>query len=297
MDRITRKELKTDKFAVEVEHSVEYVAAHKKQAVQYGAIALAVVLIAGGIWYYRGHQHEQRQQALAQAVDVMQAMVNPQGGPALSFPTEAAKNAASEKAFKDVYEKYPGSPEAIVAATYLGAIEVDMNKLPEAEKYFQVVADSSDKNYASLGKLSLAQLYMGGGRQADGEKLLRSLIDNPTVFVSKEQATIALARALSASKPAEARKLLDPLENRTPGGRAGGDHAAWPVAGAVGECSPRFGSTSARAGDADIRSSIILTGTPSSATATASFTRAPSGAWKPRRRYSRRACRIISATG
>jgi len=216
VDRITRKELKTDKFAVEVEHSVEYVAAHKKQAFQYGAIALVVVLIAGGIWYYRSHQHEQRQQALAQAVDVMQAMVNPGGGPGLTFPSEAAKNAASEKAFKEVYDKYSGSAEAIVAATYLGAIETDMNKLSEAEKYFQIVADSSDKNYASLGKLSLAQLYMGGGRQADGEKLLRSLIDNPTMFVSKEQATIALAHGLTSSKPAEARKLLDPLKTERP---------------------------------------------------------------------------------
>jgi predicted negative regulator of RcsB-dependent stress response len=217
VDRITRKDLKTDKFALEVEHSVEYVAAHKKQAVQYGVIALAVVVIAGGIWYYRGHQHEQRQQALAQAVDVMQATVNPTGGsPGLTFPTEAAKQAASEKAFKDVYEKYPGSAEGTIAATYLGAIEVDMNKLAEAEKYFQLAADSSDKNYASIGKLSLAQLYTGGSRQAEAEKLLRSLIDNPTVFVSKEQATIALAHALTASKPAEARKLLDPLKTERP---------------------------------------------------------------------------------
>ena len=109
MDRITRKELKTDKFAVEVEHSVEYLFGHKKEFVQYGAIALAVVLIAGGIWYYRDRQHDQRQEALSQAVDVMQAMVNPGGGPGLTFPTEQAKNAASEKAFKDVYEKYSGS--------------------------------------------------------------------------------------------------------------------------------------------------------------------------------------------
>jgi len=213
VDRITRKELKTDKFAVEVEHSVEYVAAHKQQVVQYGAIGLVVVLIAGGIWYYRDRQHEKRQQDLAQAVDVIQAMVNPAGGGAsLSFPTDAARNTAAEKAFKEVIDKHPGSAEATVAATYLGAIEVDLNKPAEAEKYLQTAADSSDKGYASLAKLPLAQLYFGSGRAADGEKILRSLIDNPTVYVSKEQATIALAHALSSSKPAEARKLLDPLK-------------------------------------------------------------------------------------
>jgi hypothetical protein len=40
VDRITRSKLKTDRFAVEVEHSVEYVSEHKKQVAQYGALAL-----------------------------------------------------------------------------------------------------------------------------------------------------------------------------------------------------------------------------------------------------------------
>jgi len=44
-----------------------------------------------------------------------------------------------------------------------------------------------------------------------GEKTLRELIAKPTIFVSKEQAAITLARYLMPTKPAEARKLLDPL--------------------------------------------------------------------------------------
>jgi hypothetical protein len=36
-------------------------------------------------------------------------------------------------------------------------------------------------------------------------------MDNPTIFVSKDQATVVLARMLVLSKPAEARKLLEPL--------------------------------------------------------------------------------------
>ena len=38
-----------------------------------------------------------------------------------------------------------------------------------------------------------------------------TLIAKPTDFVSKEQATIALGQYLSASKPAEARKILESL--------------------------------------------------------------------------------------
>ena len=61
MDRITRSKLKTDRFAVEVEHSVEYVAEHRKQVMMYGAIAVAVACIIAGIWYYRDRQAAARQ--------------------------------------------------------------------------------------------------------------------------------------------------------------------------------------------------------------------------------------------
>jgi len=37
---------------------------------------------------------------------------------------------------------------------------------------------------------------------------------HPTIFVSKEQAAIALARGIAPSKPAEARKLLEPLRTQ-----------------------------------------------------------------------------------
>jgi predicted negative regulator of RcsB-dependent stress response len=218
VDRITRSKLKTDRFAVEVEHSVEFVSEHKKQVIQYGAIALAVVLLGTGGWYYRNMKHDERQHELAQAMDVMQAPVTPVAVPGggLYYPTEAAKQAAADKTFKGIIEKYPGSEEATVASSYLGAVSMDQNKIADAEKYFQSVADSSDKNYASMGKLSLAQVYLTANRPADAEKLLRSLYENPTTFVSKEQAAIALARALSGTKPAEARKLLDPLRTQRP---------------------------------------------------------------------------------
>ena len=51
--------------------------------------------------------------------------------------------------------------------------------------------------------------------------MLRDLIAHPTIFVSKEQATITLARYLAPKKPAEARKLLDPLRAEPGIGRPG----------------------------------------------------------------------------
>src|SRR5581483_12339966 len=58
---------------------------------------------------------------------------------------------------------------------------------------------------------SLAQMYASQGKTADAEKLLRELVDKPSVFVSKEQATLELAKVIGKKNPAEARKLLEPL--------------------------------------------------------------------------------------
>jgi predicted Zn-dependent protease len=217
MDRITRSKLKSDRFALEVEHSVEYVAEHRKQAIQLGAIAVVAALVIGGIWYYRNRQHTERQDTLAAAMDIVQAPVAPNGPPGqLFYTTDALKNAAEEKAFKAILDKYSGSDEGTVASSYLGALSMDEGKIADAEKYFKRVADSGNKNYASIGKLSLAQVYLSTGRRADGEKLLRDLYEHPTVFVSKEQGAIALARAVSTTNPAEARRLLEPLRTERP---------------------------------------------------------------------------------
>jgi hypothetical protein len=61
----------------------------------------------------------------------------------------------------------------------------------------------------------LAQVYASEGKVADSEKLLREIMNNPTVTVSKEQATLTLARILSRTKPDEARKLMEPLRTQT----------------------------------------------------------------------------------
>ena len=77
--------------------------------------------------------------------------------------------------------------------------------------------DGSDKAFASQAKFSLADLYAASGRRPEAEKILRDLMNHPTVMVSKEQAQIELARVLAPSNPGEARKLLEPLRTQSGG--------------------------------------------------------------------------------
>jgi predicted negative regulator of RcsB-dependent stress response len=215
VSRITRKELKSDKFALEVEHSITFFEEHKKEISRYGTIALAVAVLIVGYSIYSRHEHSARQQALASAIRVQEAPVGQAGSAGtLSFPTQEAKDQEALRVFTDLQSKYSGSSEGYVAQYYLASVKADQGKLAEAEKVFNDLSEHGDKKYSSLAKLSLAQIYFGDGRDAQGEKVLRDLIENPTEFVSKEQATISLARFLAPKKPAEARKLLDPLRSQ-----------------------------------------------------------------------------------
>ena len=214
MARITRKELKSDKFALEVEHTFDFFEEHQKELIRYGGIALAVAVLIVAYVFYARHQHSVREEALARAIQVQEAPVGPPNpGVNMNFPTQEAKEQVAMKSFTDLQAKYPGSDEGQIALYYIGAIQADQGKMAEAEKSFKQVADSGSKDYGSLAKLSLAQIYFAENRADQGEALLRDLIAHPTIYVSKEQATISLAGFLAQKKPAEARKLLDPLRS------------------------------------------------------------------------------------
>jgi predicted negative regulator of RcsB-dependent stress response len=213
VDRITRKELKSDTFAVEIGQTVNLFEQHKQEIVRYGGIAVGVVVILLGYFWYSGRQHSKRQEALARAIQAQEIPVGPvqPGSAQRSFPTQEVKDEVAIKAFSELQTTYSGSNEAQIANYYLGSIKADQGKLAEAEKLYLDVAERADDKYASLAKLALAQIYFADGRNDQGESVLRGLINKPTPFVSKEQATILLARAIAPRKPAEAKQLLDPL--------------------------------------------------------------------------------------
>ena len=212
MDRLTRKELKSDRFALEVQHSVEYFTEHRRQLTRWGGVAAAVIVIVAAIFFYRGHEHNVRQAALHDAMEVQNSTVGPaNSGPSGSvFPTPQDREKAVTKAWTELAAKYPGTEEGQIAEYFLGTNAADAGRIPEAEKHFKVVVDAGG-DYASLAKLSLATVYASEGKLADGEKLIQSVIDHPTMLVSKESATIELAELIRDKDPARARKLLEPL--------------------------------------------------------------------------------------
>ena len=212
MDKVTRKELKTDHFALEVGHAVDMVSEHRKQFALYGGIALGVILVATAIYYYVGQQSAQRQADLKEAVRIQDAAISASGAPegVVSFATAEEKDKAVRKAFGDLASKYAGKDEGVIARYYLGVNSADAGQFAEAEKAFTEVANASSP-YAPLGRFALAQTYEITGKLPDAEREYRALLAKPSMMVSEAQAKVALGQLLLRTKPEEGRKLLEPL--------------------------------------------------------------------------------------
>ena len=214
MDRLTRKGLKQDKFALEVGHTVEYLGEHRRKVILYGSVGLVVLAMVVGWFYYNKRQHANRQRGLSAAMGIMNAPIGPSAVPGyVTFETADLRTRAAVRALTNLATNHAGSDEGTIARYYLGTVAVGQGRLDEGVKHLSDAAGAGNPAYASLAKLALADVYRVQNKTADAEKLLRSLMDNPTTMVSKEEATITLARLLAPDKPEEARKLLDPLRS------------------------------------------------------------------------------------
>jgi predicted negative regulator of RcsB-dependent stress response len=214
VNRQTRKQLKTDKFAQDIGLTFSFLSEHRSEAIRYGLIGVAVIILGVGYYFYSRHQATVREEALAAAIRIDQAIVAPNPSPTnINFVTQAEKDKARTLAFSDLATKYHGTAEGAVGGIYIAAEQSDKGNFPAAEKLFKDVMDSAPTEYSSLARVSLAHVYAAENKTPEAEKLLRYLMDHPTTLVSKEQATLELGDVLAKTNCKEALKLVEPLRS------------------------------------------------------------------------------------
>ena len=211
---LSRKELKQDNVALKVEETTHFLVTHRALVTKAGVAALAVLVLGVGSWFFISSRHDAREEALSSALNLQNATVGVvPGAPASaqSFPNAMAKADAINKAFNSIISQYGGSREAYASQYYLAGIDVTNGKTDDALKKYDAVISGGDPDFASLSKLAKAQVLFSVNRSPEAETLLQDLISHPTAMVSKDQASMALARSIAASRPEEARKLLMPI--------------------------------------------------------------------------------------
>ena len=112
-------------------------------------------------------------------------------------PDRRGKRQSRREGLEGTRRQVPGHGRRLHRLFYLGTMYVDKGKLADAEKSLQA------GGRRRLQALRLASQALAGpdstppaASTADAEKLLRDLLNNPTMMVSKDQATITLASVL-----------------------------------------------------------------------------------------------------
>ena len=166
MDRQHRRELKHDKFVDEVGVLTDRARANQRMLILIGAAAIAIAVIAYGIYFYRDTQERKAQATLAKAIETIESPLIVEASPNKDarFKTDAERSAAAEKEFKAVQATYGGTDAADVAKVYLARISSGRGDIPGARKLLQEFIDEHPKHLLAEGaRYSLYTLRIDGG--------------------------------------------------------------------------------------------------------------------------------------
>lgn len=169
MDRQHRRDLKHDRFVDEVGLLTERARANQRGLLLIAASALAVALIAYGIYFYRSNQEDKAQAVLAEAIETFESPLvtegQPQQDPRAKFKTEAERTAAAEKQFKDVQAKFGGTDSADVAGLYIARISASRGDVATAEKMLEEFVSDHPKHFlVGAARYSLFQMRIDNGQ-------------------------------------------------------------------------------------------------------------------------------------
>ncbi len=198
MDRQHRRELKHDKFVDEI--GMLSTRAKENQRLLYGlaAAALAIAVIAYGVYFYRSNREHKAQDLLGGAIGTIDSpIVNPsQPNPSARFKTDDERNKAAETQFRDVEAKYPSTDAADVAGLYLARIDAARGDVAGARKLLQNFVHDHPKNVlVGSARYSLYQIRIEGGEAAQVTSELTAELAKPDPALPADSMLVLLAHS------------------------------------------------------------------------------------------------------
>ena len=218
MDRQHRHDLKHDKFVDEIGVLSDKARANQRLLMTLAAAALAIALLAYGIYFYRNTREGNAQAALATAIETFEAPIGdaPAGQPATPgprFKTEPERTAAAEKLFKDVQAQFGSSDAADVAGLYLARIASGKGDTKTARANLEsFIDDHNDHILVGAARFSLYQLRIESGEAAQVVTELDAELAKAEPSLPGDSLLVLLAQAYdqqgNAAKSREAYKRI-----------------------------------------------------------------------------------------
>lgn len=181
--QLTRKDIKRDELANAMEKGVEYAESHARTLfIAIGAIVAVGVIVA--LWFmYRGSRTEKANVALAQAIKVYQAPIDPTAAKpddpdSPTFADEAARMAKAKTLFQAVDDDYGSTSAGSVGSVYLGQIAVSENQPDKARELWKEFVDRhGDHLLAGEVRVNLFRLDRASGKGEEVAKDLTAMLD------------------------------------------------------------------------------------------------------------------------
>jgi predicted negative regulator of RcsB-dependent stress response len=216
-----RHQLKQDKFAATTKETISWAVEHRTKLVAACiVVAVVVIVVAGGTWIW-SYRNQQANSAFGKALSIYNAPLVTGGNPApselVSFPSSKERARVAHNEFQKVADQY-GMTKAGKTARYMAAVTaLEMGDSKAGEQELRAVADSGDKDLASLAKLALAGVYRDTNRNSEALQIYKDLIEHPTASVSKATAQLQLASLYEATnQSSEAGKLYSEIMKDDP---------------------------------------------------------------------------------
>jgi tetratricopeptide (TPR) repeat protein len=202
MDRQHRHDLKHDKFVDEIGALSVRARDNQRLLLIIGLSLVGLAVLVYGFFLYRGNREKKAQDALALAIETIEAQVGetPQGTPppanAPKFKTAELRNAEAEKQFRDLQAKYSGTDASDVAGLYLARMAVAKGDTKAARQMLEeFIGDHGDTILVGSARYSLYQLRIDAGEAAQVVTELNAELNKAEPVLPGDSLLVLLAHA------------------------------------------------------------------------------------------------------
>jgi predicted negative regulator of RcsB-dependent stress response len=175
--------MKRDEHANVMERGVEYAESHARTLMMAIGAILAIALLAALWFMYRNNQADEANVALAHAIKIYQAPIDP-AAPKPDDPTnptfadEAARRAKAKGLFEKLHDDFGSTPAGDIASVYLGQIALAEGQPDRARELWNgFVEEHGDHLLAHETRINLFRLDRNTGKAEEVAKTLTAMLD------------------------------------------------------------------------------------------------------------------------
>ena len=229
-----RHELKENELAHTVAAARQFTAERSRPIALIATAVIVIAVVVLGVVMYRYQASSKANAALAAAMVVLEAPVQPptpaqppaDGKPGTqeaqepgTFPTEEAKLKAALPKLKEAAEAHSETDAGITARYHLASTHAALGSLKEAvETYEDVISRAGDSIYGRMSKLGKATEQVRMGQYQPAIETYKALADEKDTELPADALLSQLARAYQASgNTDEAKKTFSRIVHEHPG--------------------------------------------------------------------------------